>query len=98
MICDPNSVGGTVKTSALGLSADSTIQMIGTRNSSATSDSRIWEMTGPTRDDPARRPAVGSVGSASVGVTAVTDGVSLVILHPSLLADELEDRDHQDDD
>jgi hypothetical protein len=73
-ISDPNSFGGTVKTSALGLSADSTIQMIGTRNSSATSDSRVWEMTGPTRDDPAARGrAAGSFAADSDGVTVKVD-------------------------
>lgn len=51
MILDPNGLGGTVNTSALGLRADSTIQMIGARNSSATSDNRICEITEVTRDE-----------------------------------------------
>src|SRR5215212_3958883 len=99
---DPNNFGGTVKTSALGGGWERSIQIIGTRNSRATSDSRIWETTEVTRDLTFRAAELGcgvvataAAPSAGVGVKV---GVSLVIMHPPLLSDELEDRDHQDDD
>src|SRR5215203_6531108 len=99
---DPNSLGGTVKTSALGLRADTSIQIIGTRNSRATSDSKIWETIGVTRDMPFRGLELGcgvvAAAAAPKAGVGVKVGVSLVIVHPPLLSDELEDRDHQDDD
>src|SRR3954453_9342718 len=42
---EPNGLGGTVKTSALGFSADSTIQMIGSMKSRAIRDNSVWDNT-----------------------------------------------------
>src|SRR3954454_20177827 len=99
MICEPKGLGGTVKTSALGFSAESTIQMIGTRNSRATSDSSVWEMAVRSRAPQGRRWIAGT-GAEMTGPGAwipATLEISLVIVHPPLLPDELEDRDDQDD-
>src|SRR4029450_1686361 len=97
MISEPNGLGGTVKTSALGFSADSTIQMIGTRNSRATRDSNVWEMTVRAVAARDRCRALGAEAAGARRERPVALEVSLVIVHPPLLADELEDGDDQDD-
>src|SRR5919112_3080544 len=100
MIFEPKGLGGTVKTSALGFSADSTIQMIGSRNSRAIRDSRVCDKTARTLAAGDRWPPTGAGADAAGSGTRspVTLEVSLVIVDPPPLPDELEDGDDQDDD
>src|SRR3954471_10141023 len=99
MMVEPNGLGGTVKTSALGFSAESTIQMIGTRNSRAIRDRSVWERTVRAVAVQGRRRTAGAEADR-IGAGArvpVALEVSLVIVHPPLLPDELEDGDDQND-
>src|SRR3954453_16784220 len=90
--CDPIGFGGVLNTSAGGFSAVKNAQRKGARKNSSTTVSSTCEIS--DRSSIRRRPRGCAWATVAAGRETPT---SVVIVHPPLLADELQGRDRHDD-